>query len=235
MSSNGEYVCTIVSNIGWIIFPLKLVLTCWYYLIINSRRQVWLCPLWILFRCIRPSLLSTIQQWAQPNLFLFSLWRCLCHATDRWIITGHIGDRHGRKKALVFSLFCMSIPTVALGLLPTYASVGWWSTALLVICRMLQGFSVGGNLPSSLSTLLRRNRRSTGDFMVPQVRVLDLGVFLFIVVPLLDVNATATTNLSTISMCHGGQLQQRNDLLMVAAVRSSVRHPNLLTWLRTSV
>jgi hypothetical protein len=50
-------------------------------------------------------------------------------------------------------------------------------------------------------------------------------VFLFIVVPLLDVNATATTTLSTISTCHGGQLQQRNDLLMVAAVRSSVRHP----------
>jgi MFS family permease len=97
------------------------------------------------------------------------------------LITGHIGDRHGRKKALVFSLFCMSIPTVALGLLPTYASVGWWSTALLVICRMLQGFSVGGNLPSSLSTLLRRNRRSTGDFMVPQVRVLDLGrIFFFL-------------------------------------------------------
>jgi hypothetical protein len=48
-------------------------------------------------------------------------------------------------------------------------------------------------------------------------------VFLFIVVPLLDVNATATTTLSTISTCHGGQLQQRNDLLMVSAVRSSVR------------
>ena len=34
------------------------------------------------------------------------------------LITGHIGDKYGRKKALVFSLFCMSIPTVALGLLP---------------------------------------------------------------------------------------------------------------------
>jgi MFS transporter, MHS family, proline/betaine transporter len=66
------------------------------------------------------------------------------------IITGHIGDVHGRKRALVFSLFSMVVPTVAMGFLPTYKQVGGWSTALLVICRLLQGFSVGGQLPSSL-------------------------------------------------------------------------------------
>ena len=66
------------------------------------------------------------------------------------MITGHIGDKHGRKRALVFSLFSMVVPTVAMGFLPTYAQVGGWSTALLVICRLLQGFSVGGQLPSSL-------------------------------------------------------------------------------------
>ena len=66
------------------------------------------------------------------------------------LITGHIGDTMGRKRALVFSLFCMSVPTVALGLLPNFAMIGGWSTALLIICRVLQGFSVGGQLPSSL-------------------------------------------------------------------------------------
>ena len=66
------------------------------------------------------------------------------------LITGHIGDKHGRKHAVVLSLLCMSIPTVAMGVLPTYEQVGGWSTALLVICRLLQGFSVGGQLPSSL-------------------------------------------------------------------------------------
>ena len=66
------------------------------------------------------------------------------------IITGNIGDAHGRKRALVFSLFCMTVPTVAMGFLPTYKQVGGWSTTLLVICRLLQGFSVGGQLPSSL-------------------------------------------------------------------------------------
>jgi len=66
------------------------------------------------------------------------------------LVTGHIGDVHGRKRALVFSLFSMVAPTVAMGFLPTYKQVGGWSTALLVICRLLQGFSVGGQLPSSL-------------------------------------------------------------------------------------
>ncbi len=81
------------------------------------------------------------------------------------LITGHIGDKYGRKKALVFSLFCMSVPTVALGLLPTYASVGGWSTALLIICRMMQGFSVGGQLPSTLVyTLERRPKEHWGYY-----------------------------------------------------------------------
>mmetsp|Transcript_7663 Transcript_7663/g.11366 ORF Transcript_7663/g.11366 Transcript_7663/m.11366 type:complete len:460 (-) Transcript_7663:34-1413(-) len=81
------------------------------------------------------------------------------------LITGHIGDKYGRKKALVFSLFCMSIPTVALGLLPTYAQVGGWSTALLIICRMMQGFSVGGQLPSTLVyTLERRPKEHWGYY-----------------------------------------------------------------------
>eukprot|EP00581_Thalassiosira_minuscula_P011572 CAMPEP_0183714754 /NCGR_PEP_ID=MMETSP0737-20130205/9210_1 /TAXON_ID=385413 /ORGANISM="Thalassiosira miniscula, Strain CCMP1093" /LENGTH=483 /DNA_ID=CAMNT_0025943755 /DNA_START=175 /DNA_END=1626 /DNA_ORIENTATION=+ len=70
------------------------------------------------------------------------------------IITGHIGDKHGRKRALVFSLSCMAVPTVAMGLLPTYDQVGGWSTALLVLCRLLQGFSVGGQLPSSVVYIL---------------------------------------------------------------------------------
>lgn len=65
-------------------------------------------------------------------------------------IAGHIGDVHGRKRSLTFSMFMMCIPTVAMGCLPTYQQVGGLSTALLVVCRLMQGFSVGGQLPSSL-------------------------------------------------------------------------------------
>jgi len=66
------------------------------------------------------------------------------------IIIGYFGDKYGRKSALVPSLFLMAIPTFLMGCLPTYEQVGSWSTALLVICRLLQGMSVGGQLPASL-------------------------------------------------------------------------------------
>jgi len=63
---------------------------------------------------------------------------------------GYIGDKHGRKQALVISLFLMAFPTFLMGCLPTYEQVGVTSTVLLVICRLLQGMSVGGQLPASL-------------------------------------------------------------------------------------
>lgn len=66
------------------------------------------------------------------------------------LLVGNLGDKHGRKNALVMSLFLMAIPTFTLGCLPTYEQVGGLSTALLVICRLLQGMSVGGQLPASL-------------------------------------------------------------------------------------
>ena len=65
-------------------------------------------------------------------------------------VIGYLGDKYGRKHALVTSLFLMAVPTFAMGCLPTYAQIGWWSTLLLVICRLLQGMSVGGQLPASL-------------------------------------------------------------------------------------
>jgi len=66
------------------------------------------------------------------------------------LIAGHIGDKHGRKRALVMSMISMSIPTFVMGCLPGYDVIGGWSTALLIICRLAQGLSVGGQLPASV-------------------------------------------------------------------------------------
>lgn len=66
------------------------------------------------------------------------------------MVVGYFGDKYGRKKALVPALFLMAVPTTLMGCLPTYDQVGSWSTALLIICRLLQGMSVGGQLPASL-------------------------------------------------------------------------------------
>ena len=66
------------------------------------------------------------------------------------VVAGHIGDAYGRKRALVFSMSCMICPTVLMGCLPTYSTCGGLGIALLAACRCLQGFSVGGQLISSV-------------------------------------------------------------------------------------
>jgi MFS family permease len=57
------------------------------------------------------------------------------------IIFGHIGDRYGRKRALMISVTAMALSTFAIGLLPTYAHVGALAPLLLILLRMIQGVS----------------------------------------------------------------------------------------------
>ena len=59
------------------------------------------------------------------------------------IIGGHLGDRVGRKPVLVASLIVMGLATFAIGLLPTYESVGVLAPVLLVIVRIIQGLAFG--------------------------------------------------------------------------------------------
>lgn len=62
---------------------------------------------------------------------------------------GHFGDRLGRKRMLILSVELMAVPTFLLGCLPTYAAIGVAAPLLLVALRMIQGLSVGGELPGS--------------------------------------------------------------------------------------
>ncbi|MBM7459134.1 MFS transporter [Rhodococcus coprophilus] len=62
------------------------------------------------------------------------------------IFFGHIGDKYGRKTALSWTILLMVVATAAMGLMPTYATLGVWATALLVLARCLQGFAAGGEL-----------------------------------------------------------------------------------------
>ena len=59
-------------------------------------------------------------------------------------IFGHFGDRVGRKKMLVLTMLIMGLSTFAMGLLPTYDSIGVWGPMLLLLLRMLQGIGLGG-------------------------------------------------------------------------------------------
>ena len=60
------------------------------------------------------------------------------------VVFGHLGDRVGRKKALMATLVIMGVATVGIGLLPSYAMAGFWAPALLLLLRLAQGLAVGG-------------------------------------------------------------------------------------------
>jgi MFS transporter, MHS family, proline/betaine transporter len=70
------------------------------------------------------------------------------------VVFGWFGDRHGRARTMQISVVLMAVPTLLLGLLPSYASVGLWAPAMLVAVRLLQGLSVGGEFSSSATYLV---------------------------------------------------------------------------------
>jgi MHS family proline/betaine transporter-like MFS transporter len=60
------------------------------------------------------------------------------------VVLGNYGDKAGRRAALVVTIGLMATATGVTGLIPTYGSIGIWAPLMLLICRMVQGFSTGG-------------------------------------------------------------------------------------------
>lgn len=65
------------------------------------------------------------------------------------IVLAHFGDKFGRKRVFAFSVFLMSISTLAMAALPTYATLGVGAPILLIVFRMLQGAAIGGEVPGA--------------------------------------------------------------------------------------
>ena len=65
------------------------------------------------------------------------------------IVMAHFGDRQGRKRMFTLSVFLMALPTLAIGLLPVYASVGVLAPLLLLLMRVVQGIAIGGEVPGA--------------------------------------------------------------------------------------
>lgn len=65
-------------------------------------------------------------------------------------IFGHVGDRVGRKSTLVTTLVLMGVSTFLIGLLPSYATLGYAAPLLLVLLRVVQGIGVGGEWGGSV-------------------------------------------------------------------------------------
>lgn len=65
------------------------------------------------------------------------------------IVMAHFGDLVGRKRMFTLSVFLMSVPTLLIGLLPTYAQIGLLAPLLLLLLRVVQGIAVGGEVPGA--------------------------------------------------------------------------------------
>ena len=66
------------------------------------------------------------------------------------LLLGRLGDTQGRQKALSLSVLCMAVPTMLIACIPTYDHIGVWAPVLLILMRVIQGLSVGGEYTSSL-------------------------------------------------------------------------------------
>lgn len=66
------------------------------------------------------------------------------------IVFGNLGDRIGRRPTLLITILIMGLSTGLVGLLPTYAAAGWFGAIAIVLLRLLQGFSVGGEWGGSI-------------------------------------------------------------------------------------
>src|SRR5215218_3590317 len=79
---------------------------------------------------------------------------------------GPLGDKIGRQRVLATVIILMSLSTFAIGLLPGYATIGIWAPLLLVVCRLLQGFSAGGEFGGGATFLAEYSPDERRGYMV---------------------------------------------------------------------
>lgn len=81
------------------------------------------------------------------------------------LVFGRIGDHYGRETALTVSILAMAVPTCGTGLLPDYRRIGVAAPILMVVLRLAQGLSVGGEYPTALVFLAERSEHNRRGLM----------------------------------------------------------------------
>ena len=80
------------------------------------------------------------------------------------IVLGVFADRHGRKAALVLAISLMMLGTAIIAATPAYSTIGLWAPALVVVARLVQGISAGGEFGSATAFLAEQDPRRRGYF-----------------------------------------------------------------------
>ena len=81
-------------------------------------------------------------------------------------VLGPLGDRIGRKRVLVITILLMAVGTTMSGLLPGYSTIGVWAPILLLVARIFQGFSTGGEFVGAMTYLVERAPNHKRGMMV---------------------------------------------------------------------
>jgi MHS family proline/betaine transporter-like MFS transporter len=138
------------------------------------KKQVTLCTLgtifeWYefsLFACLTPILSQIFFQDSDPTAALIATFAIFASGYIMRplgaVFFGQIGDRYGRKQALLITIFAMTIATTAIGLIPTGFN---FSIALLVVCRLVQGFATSGEYPGGLTFLAEQQNVKHPSFI----------------------------------------------------------------------
>ena len=107
------------------------------------------------------------------------------------IIFGHIGDRLGRRTTLIVTVTMMGVATGLIGVLPTYEQAGWFGAVLLVVLRLVQGVSLGGEWGGAVLIASEHESRAKRAFAaaIPQLgspigSILSAGAFIWLTLAL---------------------------------------------------
>jgi len=109
------------------------------------------------------------------------------------IVFGHFGDKLGRKRMLMLTVWMMGIATACIGILPSFDSIGWWAPVLLVTLRAIQGFAVGGEWGGAALLAVESAPKGKKAFYSSGVQV-GYGVGLLLSTGLVSLISSQTTN-----------------------------------------
>jgi MFS family permease len=94
------------------------------------------------------------------------------------VVLSHFGDRYGRRNVFVASVLVISLATMAIGFLPSYATWGTWASAALVLLRLIQGFCLGGELPGATTYAMEAAPHRAGLACAVIIVAVNLGIIL---------------------------------------------------------